>query len=97
MQTKLKLVQTEKRRVSKMIAAADDLEYLLNFNQGISQHMAKTVEHLSDFVIITMANATLPRRDASLVQVKSGNKPHTHSGTFLHGYHLSRQFTEEGG
>ena len=43
MQTKLKLVQTEKRRVSKIIAAADDLEYLLNFNQGISQHMAKTV------------------------------------------------------
>ena len=39
--------------------------------------MAKTMEHLSDFVFVSMANLTLARRDSYLSQVKSWIKPDT--------------------
>ena len=39
--------------------------------------MAKTMEHLSDFVFVTVANSTLARRDAYLSHLKSGIKPDT--------------------
>ena len=39
--------------------------------------MAKTMEHLSDFVFVTVANTTLARRDAYLSHLKAGIKPDT--------------------
>ena len=39
--------------------------------------MAKTMEHLSDFVFMTVANSTLARRDAYLSHLKAGIKPDT--------------------
>ena len=39
--------------------------------------MAKTMEHLSDFVFVTVANSTLARRDAYLSHLKAGIKPDT--------------------
>ena len=39
--------------------------------------MAKTMEHLSDFVFIYLANMTLARRDAYLAHVKDGIKQDT--------------------
>ena len=48
-----------------------------NFNSSISQAMAKTMEHLSDFVFVTVANSTLARRDAYLSHLKAGIKPDT--------------------
>ena len=39
--------------------------------------MAKTMEHLSDFVFVSMANLTLTRRDCYLSHLKSGIKPDT--------------------
>ena len=39
--------------------------------------MAKTMERLSDFVFVSMANLTLARRDSYLSHVKSGIKPDT--------------------
>ena len=39
--------------------------------------MAKTMEHLNDFVFVTVANSTLARRDAYLSHLKAGIKPDT--------------------
>ena len=39
--------------------------------------MAKTVEHLSDFVFVSMANLTLARQDSYLSPLISGIKPNT--------------------
>ena len=39
--------------------------------------MAKAVEHLSDFVFVSMANVTLVRRDSYLAHVNSGLKQDT--------------------
>ena len=44
----------------------------MDFNASISQAMAKTMEHLSDFVFFSMANLTLIRRDAYLSHLRSG-------------------------
>ena len=39
--------------------------------------MAKTMEHLSDILFVTVANSTLARRDAYLSHLKAGIKPDT--------------------
>ena len=49
----------------------------MDFNSSITQAAAKTMEHLSEFVFISMGNLTLARRDAYLTHVKSGIKPDT--------------------
>ena len=48
-----------------------------DFHSSISQAMAKAMEHLSDFVFVTVANSTLARRDAYLSHLKAGIKPDT--------------------
>ena len=55
----------------------DELKYLMDFNSSITQAAAKTMEHLSEFVFISIGNLTLARRDAYLTHVKSGIKPDT--------------------
>ena len=62
---------------SKVSIAVEELQYLTDFNSSISQAMAKTMEHFSDFVFVTVANSTLARRDAYLSHLKSGIKPDT--------------------
>ena len=47
------------------------------FNQGISRPIAMTMEHLSNFVFISMANLTLARRDAYLAHLRYSIKPDT--------------------
>ena len=49
----------------------------MDFNTSITHVMAKTVEHLSDFVFVSVANTTLARRDSYLWHLKSGIKPDT--------------------
>ena len=49
----------------------------MDFNASISQAMAKTMNHLSDFVFISMAKLTKARRDSYLLHVKTGIKPDT--------------------
>ena len=39
--------------------------------------MAKTLEHLTDYVFVTVANTTLARRDSYLSHLKIGIKPDT--------------------
>ena len=56
-----------------MKSAPDELRYL-DFNSSICQAMAKTMEHLIDFVSVSIVNLTLARRDSYLSRVKSGIK-----------------------
>ena len=39
------------------VETATEVQYLVTFNQSISQAMAKTMEHLSDFGFIFMADS----------------------------------------
>ena len=61
MQDQLKTLRLEgKGKAShKSSSAADELQYLMDFNASITQAAAKTMEHLSDFVFISMGNMTL--------------------------------------
>ena len=45
----------------KYQTAMDELEYLMDFNQSIILAMGKIMQHLPDFVFISMANITLAR------------------------------------
>ena len=49
----------------------------MDFNSSITQAVAKTMEHLTDFVFVSMGNLDLARRDPYLTPVKIGIKPDT--------------------
>ena len=55
----------------------DELQFLMDFNASITQAAAKTMEHLSEFVFISLGNLTLARRDAYLNHIRGGVKPDT--------------------
>ena len=77
--SQLKAIRTDLNKgkcSSKISTTIEELHYLADFNSSISQAMAKTMEHLSDFVFVTVANSTLARRDA-YSHLKSGIKPDT--------------------
>ena len=69
MQEQLRTVRPESKEKdsSKVTTGLDELQYLLNFNSSICQAAAKTVEHLTEFVFISMGNLTLARRGAYVV------------------------------
>ena len=79
MQDQLKTVSNESigKSSSKVSTALDELQYLINFNASITQAAANTMEHLTEFVFISMGNLTLACRDAYLTHLKSGVKPDT--------------------
>ena len=79
MQTQLKLVRGESKGKgsSKASEATDELQFLMNFNGSITQAAAKAMEHLTEFVFITMGNITLACCDAYLTHLKNGVKPDT--------------------
>ena len=80
MHSQLKAIRTDLNKgkcSSKVSTTVEELQYLTDFNSSISQAMAKTMEHLSDFVFVTVANSILARRDAYLSHLKSGVKPDT--------------------
>ena len=80
MQKHLKTIQAEQSKgksAGRVLAAANELQYLMDFNRNISQAMTKTVEYLSDFVFVSMANLTLARWDSYLSHLKTGIKPDT--------------------
>ena len=69
MNSQLRAIRTDLSKgkcSSKVSTAVEELQYLTDFNSSISQAMAKTMEHLSDFVFVTVANSTLARKDAYL-------------------------------
>ena len=79
MKDQLKALRSESKgkASSQFTAAADELNYLMDFNSSISQAAAKAMEHLSEFIFVSMGNLTLVRRDAYLSHLRTGIKPDT--------------------
>ena len=97
MQAQLKVVKSElsKGKSSERVShAADELQFLLNFNSSITQSMAKTLEHLTDFVFVTVANTTLARQDSYLSHLKMGIKPDTLAALRTGPLHISTLFPD---
>ena len=81
-QEQLKVLQSEHgkgKSSSKAQTALDELHHLTSFNQNVSFAMGKSLQHLSDFTFIQMANLTLVRRDSFLEHIKTRVKPDTFS------------------
>ena len=98
MQAELRKIQAERSEgkfSAKTGSAMDELQHLLNFNSSITQCMAKTMEHLSEFVFINVANMTLARRDAYLAHVKAGIKQDTLSALRKTPIHLDKLFPDQ--
>ena len=93
-QENLKALQTELSKgksSTKAQAALDELHYLASFNQNLSFAMGKSLQHMSDFIFVQMANLTLARSDSYLANLKPGVKPDTFSALRncpLNGYAL---------
>ena len=68
MQTQIKTIHGESKGMgsSKASEATEELEFLMDFNTSITQAVTKAMEHLTDFVFITMGNLTLAHHDAYL-------------------------------
>ena len=96
MQAQLRKIQSESKGKSseKTSSTTDELQYLLNFNSSITQCMAKTMEYLSEFMFINVANMTLARRDAYLAHVKAGIKQNTLSALRQAPIHLDKLFPD---
>ena len=77
--TQLKAIRVESKGKgpAKVSSAVDELQFLLDFNSSVCQAMAKSMEHLTEFVFVNMANATLLRRDLCLSYLKAGVKADT--------------------
>ena len=98
MQVQLRKIQSEQSKgksSEKTSSATDELEYVMNFNSSITQCMAETMEHLSEFVFINVANMTLARRDAYLAHVKAGITQNTLSALRQTPIHLDKLFTNQ--
>ena len=68
----LRLIYDDKAKGKLSVKdAAEELSYLINFNPSITYAVARTVQCLSDFVFINMANITLARHDRYLEQLMS--------------------------
>ena len=96
MQDQLKTLRSESKGKTshKSSSAADELQYLMDFNASITQAAAKTMEHLSDFVFISMGNITLARRDAYLSHLRTGIKPDTLNALRTGPLHINTLFPD---
>ena len=98
MQSQLKTVKAELgkgKSSTRVSGAAEELQFLMDFNSGITQAMAKTLEHLTDFVFVTVANTTLARRDSYLSHLKAGIKPDTLASLRTAPLNLATLFPED--
>ena len=98
MQAQLRKIQSEQSKVKsseKTSSATDELQYLLNFNSSITQCMANTMEHLSEFVFLNVDNVTLARRDTYLAHVKAGIKHDTLSALRQATIYLDKLFPDQ--
>ena len=66
----------------------------MEFNSSITQATAKAMEHLTDFVFITMGNLALARRDSYLSHLKNGVKPDTFAALRAGPLHIATLFSE---
>ena len=96
MQSQLKAIRSEQKgkSTSKVTEATEEMQFLLDFNSSICQAMAKSMEHLTDFVFVTMANTTLLRRDSYLAYLKASIKADTMAALRTAPLHLSTLFPD---
>ena len=94
MNTQLKAicVESKGKTPAKVSKAVDELQFLLYFNCSVCQAMAKSMEHLTEFVFVDMANATLLRRDSYLSYLKAGVKVDTLNALRTAPHHLDTLF-----
>ena len=88
------LKSEQKGKGSAVSPAVEELQCLLDFNASISQAAAKSMEHLSEFVFITMGNLTLVRRDAYLSHLRTGIKQDTLTALRTAPLHISTLFPD---
>ena len=95
MQSQLKAIRVKHKGKSslKLSTATEELQFLMDFNSSICQAMAKSMEHLTDFVFVNMANVTLLRRDSYLAYLKAGIKADTLAALRTAPLHISTLFT----
>ena len=79
MNSQLKAIRVESKgeTAATVSSAVDELQFLLDFNSSVCQAMAKSMEHLTEFVFVNMANTTLLRHDSYLAYLKAGVKANT--------------------
>ena len=97
MVTHLKTLYVDKAKgkaAKRTQQAVEELEYLVTFNQSISQAMQRTMQDLSEGVFISMANHTLPRRDSYLEFLCGGLKPDTLTAWHTAPVHLHSVFPD---
>ena len=96
MKDQLKVLKAEDKGKgsAKGSTAADELHYLMEFNSSITQPAAKSMEHLSEFVFITMGNLALVRRDAYVSHLRTGIKPDTLTALRTAPLHISTMFPD---
>ena len=96
MKDQLKILKAESKGKgsTKASTAAEELNYLMDFNSSITQAAAKSMEHLSEFVSIIMGNLTLICRDAYLSHLRTGIKPDTLTALRSAPLHISTLFPD---
>ena len=70
-------LESKGKGFTKSSEAIEELQHLMEFNSSIMQSAAKAMEHLTDFIFVTMGNLTLVRRDSYLSHVKNSVKHDT--------------------
>ena len=98
MQDQLKILRSESKGKgsSKLSSAADELQFLMDFHSSITQAAAKLMEHLSQFVFVTIGNLTLVRRDAFMSHVRTGIKHDTINALRTAPLHIPTLFSDAG-
>ena len=96
MHSQLKAIRVESKgkTASRVSAAVDELQFLVDFNSSVCQAMAKAMEHLTEFVFTSMANSTLLRRDSYLAYLKAGVKADTLNALRTAPLHLDTLFPD---
>ena len=93
-QLKALRVESKGKTAAKVSSAVDELQFLLDFNSSVCQAMAKSMEYLTEFVFVTMANTTLLRRDSYLAYLKAGVKADTLNALRTAPLHLDTLFPD---
>ena len=96
MVSQLKVIQGDKSKgkSSKVHRAAEELAYLITFNQSITQAMARTMQDFSEGVFINVANLTLACRDSYMDYLKVRIKQDTLSAIRTAPLHMNVLFQD---
>ena len=96
MSAQLKTLHLDKKGKSaeRTKQAVEELDHLVTFNWSISQAMARTMQDLSEGIIISMAYFTLAPRDSYLEYLHAGVKQDTLNALRTSPVHLNSLFPD---